>query len=270
MIKISFDLAPIEDLPIVIMTADHQMACLPAFCYLFNKFWPKEVQITVIGYKMPTFDLPKNVKYVSLGEDRGAEKWSNDMIEYFSNFEHDLFFLTTEDGFILRDANEMLLTFAHSYSRYLIEQNPNFLRFNLTHCVSTRPHDIIAQPFTDAAVILSRKGVDYRHSLQHSIWSTKNFLSMLSPDMTPWQVELDEEARESRFDIVSYAGNVPLNVGHGYMKGKKVLRWYDDVWRNMNGFPGLNKKDVEYIENMGWVPEINVPVKRDGGGRILG
>jgi hypothetical protein len=107
----------LNSLPIYIMTADQQMQCLPAFCYLFNKFWSDEVTINVIGYSNPNFELPKNVNYISLGKDRGAEYWSDDMINFFSNVKNDLFYLTTEDGFILNKINENLLYDSIKFSK---------------------------------------------------------------------------------------------------------------------------------------------------------
>ena len=258
-----------NELPVYIMTADHSMFCLPAFCYLFNKFWPSEVTINVIGYSNPNFELPRNVNYISLGEDRGPEFWSDDMIDFFSKVDHKFFYLTTEDGFILRRVNEQLLFDSISVSKQMIEANPNFLRFNLTHCVSSRHHSVIGRNVLGNELIIASPGTDYRHSLQHSIWNTSNFISMLSRNMTPWQVELDENARFSKFDILAFRGECPMQVGHGYSKGKKVKNWYQDVWRHMSGFDSLANEEIEYIEKMGWIPEINVQAERDSSGRLI-
>ena len=259
----------IDNLPVYIVTADHSMFCLPAFCYLFNKFWPASTTINVIGYSTPNFELPENVNYISLGKDRGAEFWSDDMINFFSKVDHKLFYLTTEDGFILRKVNEQLLFDSFAFSTQMLEINPNFLRFNLTHCVSSRHHSVVGRNSLGNEVIAATPGTDYRHSLQHSIWNTSNFLSMLSPSMTPWQVELDENARFSNFDILAFRGECPMQVGHGYSKGKKVANWYQDVWRHMSGFNGLSDEDIQYIEKMGWIPDINVPSERDSSGRLI-
>lgn len=257
------------DLPVYIMTADHSMFCLSAFCYLFNKFWPAKTTINVIGYSIPKFELPKNVNYISLGKDRGPEFWSDDMLDFFSKVDHKLFYLTTEDGFILRKVNEQLLFDSFAISNQMIESNKNFLRFNLTHCVSSRHHSTIGTNSLGNEVIIASPGTDYRHSLQHSIWNTSNFVSMLSPNLTPWQVELDENARFSNFDIFAFKGECPMQVGHGYSKGKKVVNWFQDVWRHMSGFSGLPAEEIQYIEKMGWIPETNVLFERDSSGKLI-
>jgi len=258
-----------HELPVYIMTADHSMFCLPAFCYLFNKFWPGKTIINVLGYSTPNFELPDNVNYISLGSDRGPEFWSDDMINFFSKVDHKLFYLTTEDGFILRKVNEQLLLDSFNVSKHMLVNDPNFLRFNLTHCVSSRPHSVIGSNSLGNEIIVALPGTDYRHSLQHSIWNTSNFISMLSPGMTPWQVELDESARSSKYSVLAFRGQCPMQVGHGYSKGKKVPNWFQDVWRHMSGFNSLSLEEIEYIDKMGWIPEINVISERDSSGKLI-
>lgn len=259
----------IKDLPVYIMTADQQMCCLPAFCYLFNKFWPEETTINILGYSKPNFILPKNVNYISMGIDRGAEYWSDDIINFFKNINDDIFYLTTEDGFILNYVDKNSLFDSYNFSKKMLLENNNFLRFNLTHCVSSRSHDLVKITENNNQIIISHKGTDYRHSLQHSIWNRKNFLTILLPNMTPWQVELDEKARYSVYDIYAFRNKCPLNVGHGYSKGKKVQNWYHDVWSHISGFNNLNNEDIEFIEKNNWIPEINIKVLRDSGGKII-
>ena len=71
-----------EKIGLYVWTSDKQMVCLPAWAYLFNKFWDESLNVKVLGYKSIEFDLPKNFEYISLGEQRGPEYWSNDMYDY--------------------------------------------------------------------------------------------------------------------------------------------------------------------------------------------
>lgn len=259
-----------KELGIYVTTCDEMSFCLKTFCYLFNKFWPYETIINVLGYEEPNFDLPKNVKFHSLGRDLGAENWSNDMIKFFSeNKEHDYFMMAPEDGFIIKEVDEKLINFALNFSKLFYESRGKFLRFGLTDCVSSRAHDVIDRTLEGSPVILSGESVDYWHSLQHSIWNRESFLKMLKPNMNPWQIELDESARFDGTDVLAFQGKCPIHVGHGYMKGKKVTRWYADVWRHLNGNSGLDDSEIAFIESQNWLPEIDPKIKRDGGGVII-
>ena len=54
-----------KDFGVYVWTSDRQMVCLPAWAYLFNKFWPYEQNVKILGYKKPSFALPKNFDFVS-------------------------------------------------------------------------------------------------------------------------------------------------------------------------------------------------------------
>jgi hypothetical protein len=259
-----------RELGVYVTTCDEMSFCLQAFCYLFNKFWPYETTINVLGYEDLKFDLPNNVKFHSLGKDLGADNWSNDMIKFFSdNKEHDYFLMAPEDGFLIKEVDENLLNAALFYSKSSFNANKSFLRFGLTDCVSSRPHHVLGKLNESSDLILSAPFSDYRHSLQHSIWNRENFLKMLKPNMNPWQIELDEAARNDGFDVLAFRGKCPIHIGHSYMKGKKVPTWYKDVWEVINGNAGLNKNDIDFIESSGWLPEIQPRVRRDSSGNVI-
>lgn len=259
-----------KKLGIYVTTCDEMSFCLKTFCYLFNKFWPYETTINVLGYSNPDFDLPENVVFHSLGKDLGAENWSNDMINFFSTCkDYEYFMMAPEDGFLIKEVDKELLDIALFYSKRVNEISGKFLRFNLTHCVSSRPHYCLENVNNNSTVIESAYDADYRHSLQHSIWNRENLLKMLKPDMTPWQIELDESARFDGTNVLAFSGKCPIHIGHAYMKGKKVTSWFSDVWQHMNGHTGLEQSEIEFVESQNWLPEINPRVKRDGSGIII-
>lgn len=259
----------ISDLGIYVTTCDEMSFCLSTFCYLFNEFWPVRAEINVLGYEKPELELPENVVFHSLGKDRGAEYWTNDMIDFFSSWKkHEYFLMAPEDGFLIKPVDENLMNFALKVSKDVYSHDGTFLRFGLTHCVSSRPHRVLMN-VGSSSVIISNYGTDYRHSLQHSIWNRENLLHILKPNMTPWQVELDETARYDNLTVLAYSGVAPIHVGHGYSKGKKIKNWYSDVWNRLNGYQGLDRERIQYVESKNWLPEIDSKVKRDGGGNII-
>lgn len=259
----------LKQIPIYITTSDRHMPCLQAFCYLFNKFWSNEVTINILGYATPTFNLPSNVNYISLGIDRGPQYWSSDMLDFFSSINNYVFFLTNDDGFLIKKLNIELLHDAFVFSKMLSIENDNFLRFCLTHCVSTRAHEFVKNTDHGGQIIKSQPGTDYRFSIQHSLWNTKNFLKILKPNTTPWQLELDENARYSRFDIYGFINNCPLHIGHGYSKGQKINNWYEDFWRHVTNFQGLDRSEINFIESNNWIPETNLRIELDNNGAVI-
>lgn len=248
------DLNVEKNLGVYIWTSNQLMHCVPAWAYLFNKFWPFNSKVTVIGYNSPFFDLPENFNYVSLGKQRGPKYWSNDMKEFFKDCHHEVFYLTTEDGFIVDKANKDILNLATTIAL----QNPNdkFLRFNLTCDVQSRNHDVLTS-YDKYDLIMSHQNVMYRQSLNHSIWRKESFLNKMLPNQTPWEFETDNSrSMHDGLDVYATKGKYAIHCGHGYQKGRKVKNWYMCTHPHITGCNGLSIEDKTYIEKNNWMPEI--------------
>ena len=171
-----------EKIGLYVWTSDKQMVCLPAWAYLFNKFWDESLNVKVLGYKSIEFDLPQNFEYISLGEQRGSEYWSNDMYDYFKNCDDEFFYLTTEDGFIIKEVNKEIMRCSPTDLFYC--NKDNLMRFNLTANAYHRKHHVI-DTYQDLQIINWDINEEYRMSLNHSIWNREIFLSLLEPNETP-------------------------------------------------------------------------------------
>tara|TARA_Y100000592_G_scaffold87241_1_gene141567 strand:- start:1999 stop:2742 length:744 start_codon:yes stop_codon:yes gene_type:complete len=239
-----------------IWTSDVNMVCLPAACYLFNKFWPSIQNVKILGYQKPNFDLPENFEFISLGVQRGPKKWSNDMIDFYKNDDCDYFYSIWEDAFILKNVNPSIIDLAN----ITIENDPNFFKFNLTADVSSRKH-IVRKTFENYDLITATQDSAYRFSTQHCIWNKKLFLENLEIDQTPWDFELNnKKSMHNGLNIYSTKRQYAVYMGHLYKSGKKREKWYDCVYgingNNTHKVGGLDNETINFIENNGWVPEI--------------
>ena len=239
-----------------IWTSDKNMVCLQATCYLFNKYWPSSEQIKILGYKKPTFKLPENFEFISLGVQRGPKKWSNDMKDFYSSEKCDHFYSIWEDAFILRKVDKSIIELANQ----LIEKDKKFFKFNLTADVSTRQHRVLKE-FENFDLILADQYSQYRFSTQHCIWDRKRFLESLEPNQTPWDFELNnKKAYLNDLNIYSTKRNYAVYMGHLYKQGKKRNNWYDCVYgsngNKTHNIKGLSKSEINILEKNNWVPEI--------------
>jgi len=241
---------------IQIWTSDKNMACLPASCFLFNKFWPIKQKVQILGYKKPDFELSDNFEFISLGIQRGPKFWSDDMRSYYSNIGSDFFYSIWEDAFILKPVHKGILEVASE----LTKKDKKFFKFNLTADVSRRPN-IVAKEGSEYDLIVAQQNSLYRFSTQHCIWNKKLFLENLELDQTPWEFELNnKKSMHNGLNIYSTKRQYAVYMGHLYKSGKKREKWYDCVY-GVNGnsthdVDGLDKETINFIENNGWVPEI--------------
>lgn len=241
-----------KNIEVYVWTSNRQMICIPAWAYLFNKFWPYKKNVTVIGYDLPIFELPSNFNYVSLGVQRGPSFWSNDMIEYFKSIDDDYFYMTTEDGFIVDYVDKQIL----DYAANIAVSNVDFSKFNLTADLRQRSH-IVIDRLNRFDLIKATQTAQYRNSLHHSIFKREKFLNTLIPGQTPWEYELDfKKASDYNHGIYGTSREYALKVGHGYKKGKKINNWYANLHANASSIKHLNQSDIDFIEKNNWVPPI--------------
>ena len=82
---------------IYISTSDNYLHLLKPFSYLFNKFWSDSQRVFILGYKSPSFELPDNFKFISMGEQKGIQYWANDLHKFFSSIDDEHFIFLKEN-----------------------------------------------------------------------------------------------------------------------------------------------------------------------------
>ena len=233
------------------MTANKTMRALQAFSYLLNKFWPVETQINILGYDLPDFDLPENCNYISLGTQRGKNYWSDDMIDFFTKCDDDLFYLTFEDAFIVRPVDRELLEYSYEFCQNNIK---NLLRFNLTADLQTRDNSVV-ETYDEFELIEANQGEMFRLSLNHSIWNREQFVYKLEPNQTPNFFESPNKmnSKHDGLGVYGFKGKYPLYCSESYRRGKIVPNPYLDAIEKKKE---LNSDDINIIKENNWVPVI--------------
>ena len=88
-------------LNIYVTTCDSYDRLLKPFSYLFNKFWDDSIKVTILGYRTPPFELPKNFNFISIGERQiSVNHWSTDLYNFFNTIDDEFFIFAVEDLFI--------------------------------------------------------------------------------------------------------------------------------------------------------------------------
>ena len=174
-----------------------------------------KIEITILGYSTPSFDLPPNVKFTSLGSDRGPSFWSTDLRGYFESINDDFFIYLNDDGVIVK---KVFLEEIENISKLL---DSKVGRLSLTH-------DLFARPYEDVndMVIESSQTSNYRCSTQYSIWNRKYLLKYLEPGLTPWQFET-KQSQKSKNDGYKILGlkNPIFHFLHLYQRGEYRRDW---------------------------------------------
>ena len=205
---------------IIITTSDKYHHLLPVFFYLYNKYWGEPFDL--VGHAKPECELPDNCTWVSLGEQQGPKKWSDQLRPYFEH-QPDWFVWMMEDTFLKKWVDT---------SRIDDDWTSVTGRIDLTNDVQKREHTLT--PNHAFAHSASR----YRLSTQPSIWNKKFLLQYLTPGLSPW----DMETQDPKNDGWGVFGLVPHPVHHN-----EGVRRFDLYKLNLDG---MCQEDIDYINKI--------------------
>lgn len=170
-----------DKMKIIAITCDDYLHILKGFVYMFNKYWVPRADVTVLGYRSPSFDLPDNFKFVSLGDqEKYGRDWTSALIPFFKQLRDEYFLLLLEDIYIL-NVDKSLLHEAEKHMANGIE------KVRLTF--DTRLGDK-----KDANFKIMEQDATYRLSLQPSFIRRDYFLKYLEPGKTIWEYETNHDA----------------------------------------------------------------------------
>ena len=203
---------------IIVTTSDNYHHLLPVFFYLYNKYWGEPFEL--VGHTKPNCELPYNCTWVSLGEQQGPKKWSDQLRPYFEQ-QPDWFVWIMED------------TFLKSNVIFNIDCLPYKTgRVDLTKDIQHRGHTK-----TDSLVFADPDS-RYRLSTQPSIWNKEFLLQYLTPGLSPW----DFETQDPKNDIWGISGFTNPIINHN-----EGVRRFDLYKLNLDG---MLQEDIDYIKKI--------------------
>jgi hypothetical protein len=236
----------LEDVKILIPTCDQYIHLVEGLMYTVNKFWDVNSKFYILGYKPPEYDLYNNWNFVSLGEDKGAQEWSNDLIRYFQTFTDEYFINMIDDSLMTRQSDTAQIRLALDYMVNHPKVQKIFLHGSLTynrHMFGDITYTAIDElnGFYDV-----NQTARYRTSLQSAIWSRQYFLKLLKPNISPWQFETQHIMNDGA-RILTTLNNHPTMYSHIYRKGGKLVPlWYESVFEDTK----LPNDEIAYIKQM--------------------
>lgn len=228
---------------IIIPTCDKYCNILEAQKYTMDKFGGDNMDVTILGYKKPNFDLG-TWKFVSLGEDKGPSNFTNDIIPFFENFNDDYFIYGNDDVVLTNKFNIDILNNITDF----VKNEPNFGRIWLTQ---TPPSAYFGnakniKDFGNYQIVELDQIANYRLSLQYSIWKTSYFKKYLFKNLNPWEWEVRNDAINDGYSIFIIINNFVISIGHVMRKNEFQQNWYNSIYNDGT----LNNDDINNIRNI--------------------
>jgi len=212
---------------VYIPTCDSNAFILKYFQYFFNKYWSPDIEVKVLGFQKPNFELHQNFEFISLDERQagGARGWSNYMIDYFSSIEDSNFVFGIEDFAIARPVditalNACVDSISDDVGRIDLQCSMQYAR---------HPSEVVPYQSKNGVEFLELKqDGSYRVAGAFSIWNRSWFLKNMRRDWSPWDWEMSGSK---------------LSINDGYRVIGTKDRW--------------SIKKIEMISDRGWPGIIN-------------
>mgnify|MGYP003662599667 CR=1 FL=1 len=112
---------------IYVPICDSNLWVLNLYSHLFNKFWPSDQKVVIMGFKGPDFELPKNFQFVSMApsQDGGAQMWTRYIHDYLVTIEDEYLIFSLEDFFATSRPNLEILS--NLYNHMLEDKKIGFV-----------------------------------------------------------------------------------------------------------------------------------------------
>jgi len=201
--------------------------------------------VTILGFKRPDFDLGA-WKFVSMGEYRGAERFTDDITPFFNQFTDEYFIMGNDDTLLTNQFNFELL----EKITVIVNTMPNFGRIWLTGGVHAGRSIV---DFGTSQMVLLSQTANYRLSLQWSLWKTSYFKKYLVSGLSPWDWELRETAKNDGADILSINGDFVVSIGHLMKKGRLLPNWNRSIYNDGELSDFETSKCMEILKKHGYL-----------------
>lgn len=230
--------------PVYVITSEKYHWALRPFCYLFNIYWSTLQQVTVVTDAPIKIDLPPNFtqKSISEGQPLPQENWSNGIIYMLNHMPSSHFVLLLEDYWLVRTVDHQGIKTLHE----LAIKHPDILRIDLTDDRQYSGQMKDAGYYGHYDLVETPGESPYQMSLQAGIWSRDLLLSIIKPNMSPWQVELEISPDLHNRDDIRVIGT-----------RQRLIRYVNvfkggDSEKALN-LEGLPKEHLNELRRRGWL-----------------
>jgi hypothetical protein len=232
---------------IFVLTSNKYKFLLDGFSHQFNKYWDNSLDVNVLCFDKPEIELPNNFKIESLGKQPSKQNWSGPLIDYFSNFKDDRFFLCFEDHYLVKPVDQNLFNIANTF----MDDNENIEKIWLL-CKPTIKNESYSNKFYKWK---RNSGCLIPSSLLPSIWRTKYFLELLNHNKTCHQFETENKNTIGN-RLVIYPKEWPIFPSLDAMRhGDFNNKIFQNFNRNKSASPqvwhqDLNQEDIDTLKRM--------------------
>jgi len=196
---------------IIMPICDDTLFTLKLSSFLFDKFFPEDIEIDVLGFQKPDFNISKKMNFVSMDSEQvgGAKSWSKYILRHLEQIDDEEVLFTLEDFFPTKEPNTNILQEVLS----LMKKNKSIGRFDLTYDSYCHGDSIKIGSMCNLDLMIKTKYSDYSVSTQPSIWNKKFLIDILSNTTSPWDFEINGTilSKKMKYEVLSFGDSTFKN-----------------------------------------------------------
>lgn len=210
-----------RDFPrIIVTTSNKYLPALRPFYFLLNKYWHPRPEVVVVGFDIPSFKLPDNFSFVSLGAQSKYpfNRWSDMLIDFLPTIDDEVFLLMLEDYWLTRAADTRIIKILYDYMlqfRYVLKMD---LCGDRLYAFGA---DLNYGHVAHIDLVKSMPGSPYHMSLMPGLWNKEHMMRCLVSNESPHDLELIGSNRVSHIQDIIVLGTRqwPLRITLGLRGG---------------------------------------------------
>ena len=181
----------VKQIPIYLTTSNGREHIIKVFCYLFNKYWDSNKEVNVIGYDKPSFEMPSNFKFVSMGKQIGGPSmWATDLKKFFECKNDPYFIHVLDDQFISAPSRFDIMQDLFSYMITNNAVNANLGNIREHNGLIRFGNFEVNERNDEYDICTLSQNAEYRISTVLSIWEREYHLKYMIPGRNPWEYEV--------------------------------------------------------------------------------
>ena len=229
---------------VVVMTSDKYIDAVRPYSYLLNKYWVPNPRVFVMGFTPPSFKLPENFSFHSLGNfsDYPFDKWSNALHKAMEIVPDEVAVIMLEDYWITRQVDTRAVKILYDYMR----QFRYVIKMDLyTDRLYAFGADLNYGHVAYIDLVKSMPGSPYHFSWMTGLWRKEHLLRHAPLNESPHQMELVGSTRLSHDQNVLVLGTRNCPIRHTLaFRGNDPKKLLLDE---------LDKSDIDQLRSMGYL-----------------
>lgn len=170
------------NLSLLVSSYDKYSVCWEPFCHGLKKYWPEHPRLYFITNHL---EAPSGTS-LKLGDDQG---WAKNLLQALEMIPTDYVLYAQEDYWIKSPVNNQNII---DYLGYLERDSADYIRLYPAPGPAS-------QLESDDRLGIIAANAEYRTSLQMALWRKGSLHSLINPEESPWQFEVNSSKRSQLY-----------------------------------------------------------------------